>query len=191
LRPLGAPHCELCGAPTAWSVERCRECAGRRLAFWRARAAIAYDGPARPLVRAWKERGLRRVAILAAELVAAHVERPAADVIAYIPPDPIRQLGRGHHPAERLARGLSERWELETATLLRRTGSVRRQTGLPLADRRRNIRKAFAAAAAAPPRVVLVDDVYTTGATADAAARTLRSAGACEVQVVTFARAVR
>jgi ComF family protein len=191
LRPLGVPRCSLCGAPTAWSVERCRECTGRRLAFARARAAIAYDGPARPLVRAWKERGLRQVATLAAELVIAHVERPEADVIAYIPPDPIRQLGRGHHPAERLARELGARWELETATLLRRTDTVRRQTGLPLAERRRNVRNAFAATVAAPDGVVLVDDVYTSGATADAAARALRSVGAREVQVVTFARAVR
>jgi predicted amidophosphoribosyltransferase len=68
---------------------------------------------------------------------------------------------------------------------------VRRQTGLPRADRTRNVRNAFEATSPVPERVVLVDDVYTTGATADAAARALRSAGADEVQVVTFARAVR
>jgi predicted amidophosphoribosyltransferase len=143
-------------------------------------------------VRAWKERGLRPVATLAAELVAAHVEPPTADVITYIPADPIRQLSRGHHPAGRLARELGARWELETVALLRRKGSVRRQTGLPLAERRRNVRDAFAAADATPSgRVLLVDDVYTTGATVDAAARVLRSAGASRVEVVTFARAVR
>ncbi len=142
-------------------------------------------------MRAWKERGLRPVAILAAELVVAHVERPAADVIAYIPADPVRQLGRGHHPAERLAHELGVRWELDQAVLLRRTRAVPRQTGLPRADRARNVRNAFAATSPVPGRVVLVDDVYTTGATADAAARALRSAGAEDVQVVTFARAVR
>lgn len=152
---------------------------------------MAYDGPARALARAWKERGLRPVATLAAELVVAHLERPAADVIAYIPPDPVRQLGRGQHPAERLANELGERWELDQAALLRRTRAVGRQTGLPRADRSRNVRNAFAATSPARGRVVLVDDVYTTGATVDAAARVLRSAGADEVQVVTFARAVR
>jgi len=50
-------------------------------------------------VRAWKERGLRPVAALAAELVTAHVERPAADVITYIPPDGDRSIKRGHQPA--------------------------------------------------------------------------------------------
>jgi ComF family protein len=191
LRPLGPPCCACCGAPTAWPVDRCRECAGRRPAFARARAAVAYDGPARPLVRAWKERGLRPVAALAAELVTAHVERPAADVITYIPPDRVRQLERGHHPAERLADELAERWGIEAGALLRRVGVVRRQTGLPRAERRRNVRDAFGAAATSPARVVLVDDVYTTGATAAAAAAELRRAGARHVEVVTFARAVR
>jgi predicted amidophosphoribosyltransferase len=142
-------------------------------------------------VHAWKERGLRPVATLAAELVSAHVERPAADVITYIPPDPVRQLARGHHPAERLAHELAGRWGLETGALLRRVGVVRRQTGLPRQERRRNVRGAFGAVATSPARIVLVDDVYTTGATAAAAAAALRAAGASYVEVVTFARAVR
>jgi predicted amidophosphoribosyltransferase len=191
LGPLPAPRCTRCGAPTAWAVERCRECAGRRLAFASARAAVAYAGPARPLLRAWKEHGLRRVADLAAELVVAHVEPPAADVIAYIPPDRSRQLRRGRHPAERLARELGSRWCLETAPLLERTRPGTRQTGLRRAERGANVRGAFAATAEAPRTVLLVDDVYTTGATAGAAATALRVAGAARVHVVTFARTVR
>ena len=191
LRPLGPPRCARCGAPTAWPVERCRECAGRRLAFATARAAVAYDGPARALVRAWKERGLRPAARLAAELVAVHVERPAADVITYIPPDAVRQLRRGDHPAERLAAELASRWSLEPASLLYRRTPAGRQTGLPLAERRSNVRGVFAATGAIPRRVVLVDDVYTTGATVAAAATALRAAGAGVVQVVTFARRLR
>ena len=65
------------------------------------------------------------------------------------------------------------------------------QRGLALAERRRNVRAAFRAVASAPARVVLVDDVYTSGSTAAAAASALRGAGATRVEVVTFARAVR
>jgi predicted amidophosphoribosyltransferase len=192
LRILGEPRCALCGAPTAWPVSRCRECAGRRLGFASARAAVAYSSPAPELVRAWKEQGLRRGAILAAELVAAHVERPPADVITYIPPDPERQLRRMGHPAERLAEELGPRWGLEVRRLLARTRNVPRQASLPVEERRRNVRGAFGAADDVPPvRVVLVDDVYTTGSTASAAAAALLSTGASVVHVVTFARTLR
>ena len=185
--------CGRCGAPTLWPVERCRECAGRRLAFRRARAGVAYSGPARALVAAWKEHGLRRAATLAAELITERLEAPAADVITYIPPDPARLLVRGHHPAARLARELAGRWGFPEAALLVRTSAApsSRQVGLPRADRLRNARGAFVAVAAAPRRVVLVDDVYTTGATVSAAATALRRAGARQVEVVTFARTVR
>ncbi|HEY2325987.1 MAG TPA: phosphoribosyltransferase family protein [Gaiellaceae bacterium] len=147
------------------------------------------------LVRAWKERALRRVANLAVELVADAVERPAADVITYIPGDPGRQLTRAGHPAAALAHGLGERWSLPSERLVARTRRVPRQTGLPLDARRRNVRDAFTADGATlrttGARVVLVDDVYTTGATVSAAAAAILRAGATEVCVVTFARALR
>jgi len=185
------PLCMRCGAPTAWAVERCRECSGRRLAFATARSAVAYTGATRDVVRAWKERGLRPFAVLAAGLVAERVPRPTADLITYIPPDRDRSVRRGHHPAQRLARELARRWELELVPLLGRARPVTRQAGLTLEARRRNVRGAFRPAGTVPRRVVLVDDVYTTGATVAAAATALRAGGARRVEVVTFARAVR
>jgi predicted amidophosphoribosyltransferase len=124
--------------------------------------------------------------------VAEVVPRPAADVISHIPADADRSLRRGHHPAERLARELARLWSLDDVRLLRRTHPVARQTGLSRAERRRNVRGAFAPTGErAPATVVLVDDVYTTGATTAAAAAALRAGGARTVHVVTFARAVR
>jgi ComF family protein len=188
---LRAPLCARCGAPTAWPVARCRECAGRRLAFAEARAAVAYDEGARALVRAWKERGLRRVAALAADVVADVLERPPVAALAPVPPDRDRTLRRGHHPASRLAEELGRRWELPVAAVLRRSGQVRQQRGLDLAERRRNVASAFVAAERVPARIALIDDVYTSGATASAAASALRRGGARAVHVVTFARALR
>ena len=161
------------------------------MAFATAVAAFAYAGPARPFVRAWKERGLRLLAPLAAELVAAQVVAPAAHVITYVPPDPARQLTRSCHPAEALAVGLARSWQLPSAALLARTRSAHRQASFPRAGRRANVEGSFTALAEAPERVLLVDDVYTTGSTASAAATALRAAGARRVEVVTFARAVR
>jgi ComF family protein len=191
LRRLGAPRCERCGAPAAWPVERCRECSGRRIAFATARAAVAYDDRARVLVAAWKERGLRKLAELAAELVCEVVPRPRAYTLTFVPADPNRGLERGHNPAERLANELGARWDLPAAPLLSRSHGVAPQRGLPLAERRRNVRGVFQATGNAPRTLVLVDDVYTTGATVSAAATALRKAGARRIEVVTFARAVR
>ena len=110
-----------------------------------------------------------------------------------IPPEPTRLLARGHHPPERLARELATRWCLTDVPLLIRTGgrATVRQTGLARAERLRNARGAFVAVAETPKRVLLVDDVYTTGATVSAAATALKKAGARRIDVVTFARTVR
>jgi predicted amidophosphoribosyltransferase len=145
----------------------------------------------RPLVAAWKERGLRVIAEEAADVIASAVERPRVAALAFVPPDGDRSVKRGHHPAERLARELGARWELPVVPALGRTRAPRRQRGLSLAARRQNVAGAFSARARVPTRLGLVDDVYTTGATASAASSALRAAGARHVEVVTFARAVR
>ena len=94
-------------------------------------------------------------------------------------------LERAHHPAEALARELGAPWGLPLEPLLTRP-HARPQRGLSRVERRRNVATVRAGAARAPPRLVLVDDVYTTGATVSAAASALRRAGAREVHVFTI-----
>jgi predicted amidophosphoribosyltransferase len=183
LPELRPPWCARCGAPTAWPVERCRECAGRRLAFRSARAAVPYDDTVRRIVRRWKEHGLRSLAAAAADVVAARVTRPAVDVVTWVPAEPWRARSRGHHPAERLGRELAERWALPCRPLLVRRGPALRQRGLSRSQRQRN--PAFSALETGLCAALV--DVYTTGATADAAARAL----AGRIDVVTLARTVR
>jgi competence protein ComFC len=186
---IDPPLCARCGAPTAWPVERCRECAGRRLAFASARAAVGYNAAARRLVHAWKERGLRRLAADAAQLVAERLPAPDVDALTFVPADRGRHLERGHNPAERLALELAALWEVPCLPLLERTRGGR-QRGSSAAERR-TVRGAFRARGAVPRQVVVVDDVYTTGATAAAAASALRNGGARRVEAVAFARALR
>jgi predicted amidophosphoribosyltransferase len=189
LQRIELPVCARCGAPTVWPVERCRECTGRRLGFASARAAVGYDAAARRLVHAWKERGLRRLAAEAAQLVAERIATPEVDALTFVPADRIRRLERGHNPAERLALELAALWELPCLPLLERTRGGR-QRGSTAAERR-TVRGAFRATGRAPRKVAVVDDVYTTGATAAAAATALRAAGARRVEAVAFARALR
>lgn len=191
LRRIEPPLCARCGAPTAWPVHRCGECAGRRLAFAHARAVLAYDDRLRPVVVAWKERGLRRLAGWAAAVVRESLARPDAACVVFVPGDPDRRLKRGHHAAERLASELAAEWELPLRPLLTRARGSPRQRGLTQHERRRNVAGAFLAHGHVPARVALVDDVYTTGATANAAASALRSGGARNVEVVTLARTIR
>jgi predicted amidophosphoribosyltransferase len=191
LRLIEAPLCERCGAPTAWPVRRCAECAARRISFAKARAAVAYDEPVRRLVAAWKERGLRRLAGWAAELVGEFLAPPDVAVLTFVPADRDRRLWRGDHAAERLTRELGLRWGLPVAALLERTVGSTRQRGLSRAERRRNVGGVFAPRGPVPRRVGLVDDVYTTGATVNSAASALRKGGARGVEVVTFARTIR
>jgi predicted amidophosphoribosyltransferase len=112
------------------------------------------------------------------------------EALVAAPPDRVRALWRGHHPPQALAERLGERWDLPVLALLARRGESVRQRGLDLRERRRNVAHAFLSGPCTGS-VGLVDDVYTTGATAAAAASALRRAGARRVVVVTFARAVR
>jgi predicted amidophosphoribosyltransferase len=188
LRP---PLCERCGSPGAWPVRRCAECSGRRLSFATARAAVVYDHRARAFVRQWKERGRRSLAEHAAQFVVEVVPRPHVDAIAFVPGDPERARERGDVPPRGLARALAPRWQLPVVDILRREVALPRQRGLTLADRRRNVRGSVSSVARAPRAVALVDDVYTSGATANASAAALKRAGARRVEIVTLARAVR
>lgn len=188
---LAPPVCERCGSPGPWPVRRCAECAGRRLAFVSGRSAIVYDAKARTFVRAWKEHGRRRLAREAAAIVVEVVAPLSVDALVPVPGDPERAWERGDVPARALAREIASAWRCEVLDVLVRTRPLRRQRGLALDERRRNVRGSVTARADVPREVCIVDDVYTSGATVDACARACRSAGARVVQVVTFARAVR
>src|SRR5207247_9941036 len=119
------------------------------------------------------------------------VPPPGVDALTFVPPDPDRGLKRGHHPPRQLAEQLAEHWDLPLAGPLRRRRAAKRQRGLSRAERRRNVAGIFAVKGPVPSSVALVDDVLTSGATANAAASALRKAGARRVEIVTFARVVR
>jgi predicted amidophosphoribosyltransferase len=181
--------CARCGLPAERPLDDCARCRGRRMGFESAAAALLFDGAARDLVHAFKDGGLRGLAVPAAALMALVLSRPAVDVVTWVPADPLREAMRGYHPARLLAEQLALRWDVPSRPLLRAPLWRRPQRGLTRAQRRANVREAFTAPAAVAGRVGLIDDVHTTGATLTAAALALRRAGAGAVVAATLARA--
>jgi len=163
--------------------------------FGRARAAVLYDGTARDLVHRLKyDDRLDLAPTLARMMAGAGVELVAeADCLVPVPLHRWRLWRRRFNQAALLARGLSTLTGLPTdAQALARVKATRSQVGLTRAARARNLQGAFRVPEAARPglqgrRVLLVDDVTTTGATANAAARALLRAGAAKVDLLTFA----
>jgi predicted amidophosphoribosyltransferase len=192
---LPGNRCARCGAPAGPGVRACPECRGRALAFRSAWAAFAYDGAGRGLVAALKRRGMLSVAaFMGAELAARAPEKLLGGTLVPVPAHSRRWLSHGFNPAASLAAATAAVAGLPVSDLLARAGPERTQTGLGRSERLRSAGgevRLRRRARLPPGALVLVDDVYTTGATLDACARKLRSAGADRVLALTFARTTR
>jgi ComF family protein len=190
---LRDPRCSRCGAPLPHRESRCRECRGRALAFVHAWSAFAYEGIAREVVSALKARGLLVLAAFMAREVSTRA--PAgllSGTLVPVPAHALRRRRHGFNQARAIARPLGRAASLPVGDVLRRVHAPA-QVGLERRARLSNARGSvrLRAGASPPPRAVLVDDVYTTGASLDACARALLESGTHEVVAVTFARALR
>ena len=164
-------------------------------------AAVWLEPPVSDWIHAFKypPRGLRGLApgplAVVAELAARSALRPpgpAPDLVVPVPLHPRRLRARGFNPALAVARAVARSARARVApTALERLRDTPSQTGLDAAGRRRNVRGALHARGPVPPRIWLVDDVVTTGATLREAARALRRAGAESVIAVCAARTPR
>ena len=199
LRFLERPWCAVMGTPFTHDMGEgflSAEAIANPPPFERARAAVAYSGVARQMVQGLKYTDRTDLAPwMARWMVRAGAELIAdADVVVPVPLHWRRFLSRRFNQSAELARAIAGLAHLPfEPTAIRRVKLTRQQVGLALGSGEDNVRAAFAV----PPeaeiavrgrRVLVVDDVYTTGATVSAVARALKKGGAAAVDVLTFAR---
>lgn len=189
------PRCQTCALPVPAGVTHCGHCRRTPPPWERCLVATSYQWPWTRCIAQFK---FQQEPGLAAPLAAMMADTPgiaaaleAAEIVLPIPMSAERLAQRGYNPAQLLAQQLHGA-RLRTDWLLR-VRDTPPQRDLPRADRLNNVRGAFAlhptrAAALHDRRVVLVDDVMTTGASLAEAARALRAAGAAQITTLAFAR---
>lgn len=196
---IDGPLCDGCGAPFEYDLGegvRCAACMAKPRAFSRARAACLYDDVSRGPILQLKHADRTDLAPLFARWISRSARDllETADAIAPVPLHPGRLLGRRYNQAAEIARPLSRLSGVpylpDTLVRGRATAS---QGGKSASGRRRNVAAAFAvpparAARIMGKRVLLIDDVMTTGATLEGCARALLAAGAARVDVAVVAR---
>jgi ComF family protein len=196
---LGAPCCAACGLPFAYDLgpdALCGACTRAHPAFTSARAAVRYDEESRKLILAFKHGDRLHLA----PALAAWMRRAGSDLIAeadLVVPVPLhwtRLFARRYNQAAVLARAVAWGGPEFGADLLVRRRRTPSQGKRNAEARRRNVAGAFAVKRGrnvAGKRVLLIDDVLTTGATLEECAKVLLRAGAARVDALTLARTVR
>ena len=190
---VGPAPCASCGRRGAWLCATCLQEARGAIpgpcppGVDRVVAAWAYEGGPRSLVLRLKLRHLSGAAepLVAGMVTAARRALVDADRITWVPARRRDISARGFDHAEVLARGVASQLGLPVAPLLTRRGLQQDQSGLDRARRMENLKGAFAATDTPPRRVLLVDDLITTGATAGACAAALKAAGAVDLTLLT------
>jgi ComF family protein len=196
---IEAPFCDGCGAPFEYDLgpgARCPACQARKPAFDHARAACLYDEHSRDLILKLKHADRTDLSGLFARWLSRAIAdiAPEIDAVTPVPLHRWRLLGRRYNQAAEIARPLARMTGLTyfPDAIVRRRATAS-QGGRSGSGRRRNVAGVFAV----PPgwrsrvegkRILLIDDVLTTGATAEGCARALKAAGAARVDVAVIAR---
>lgn len=186
------PVCRQCSEALASpSLDLCLRCGTRVRSFDRAISLGPYDDGWRELLHAFKFAREKAVGWWFAKDLGARLaaEGEGIDVVTHVPMTRSEERARGFNPSRFLARATARRLGLPERRLLAKTRTTSPQRTLRAGERETNLRGAFCAVRSGRGAVLLVDDLLTTGATADECARTLKEAGFDRVVILTVAHA--
>ena len=196
--PFEDPLCEHCGFPLpARGFEdalqkRCRDCGDQDYFLDRVRAFGSYEGPVRIMHHAFKFEGMEslktNIAIKMADMTTGHF-LDGVEALTAVPLSPERERERGYNPASLIAEEISRQVNIPTRALLKKSLSTRPQMSLKRAERMKNPLGAYSVVEGnLPTKIILIDDVYTTGATLEECAKVLKKAGVVWVGALVFGR---
>lgn len=184
MRIIRDPYCFSCGKQLSLETEEyCSDCCTGRHRYRRGRALLQYEGREKEAIHKIKYENkreyLRSLAETMAEVLGNEIQLWDIDVCVPIPMYPAKKRRRGFNQSELLAKELGKQLGIAVDTsILKKTVDTGEQKKLSVKERRENLKDAFEAENCEGLRILLVDDVYTTGSTMDAAAEILEEAGA-------------
>lgn len=184
--------CAHCGRASVIPTEYCDTCKGKLTAIDKGRSTFEYDKPISGLIKRAKYEGERYILTAFAEYLALVCFKNyfAADFIVYVPMTKRAERKRGYNHGRILAEKTAEIVNIPVIDCLEKTRETKRQAKLDGEQRRKNLIGAFKVtdkSAVKDKTVLIIDDVTTTGATAEAIAEVLKKAGACSVLLATVA----
>lgn len=193
LVPAEPPWCLRCAEPLRSGRSHCPPCSSRLFACGIIRAAFLYRGPMPSLVHAFKYNGRVTAARLAGQWMAQALERfpelGGFDALVPVPLHPARLRERGYNQAGLLATEISAHTGLPVRELLTRRTNTKQQWTLGRAERLKNLKGAFVCGpGVAGSRILIIDDICTSGASLEACAQALQEAGAAKVSGYVLAR---
>jgi len=192
------PHCKTCGRPVDRAGSVCSECRKTRFHFTRAYSAYIYDGAMKEVIHLFKYKS--RISLsehLGMLMIESLREEPdmlkGIDIITAVPLDNRRLRERGFNQSKVLAARIAKEFVIPLSDILEKTVRTRHQNELSRDERLQNLTGAFMVrrgAAVQDFRILLIDDVMTTGSTLNECSKTLIEAGAKEVRCLTLARGI-
>jgi len=201
IKPIKPPVCGLCGRHFEGEITVefvCEDCRNRKIYYDRARSAVKYDGSVVKALHAYKYNNAMWFEPFLAQMLIKKAKEEINggdwDCIVPVPLHFVRKNERGFNQAERLSERLSDALKIPVNTrILKRVKYTETQTALERHKRSENVKNAFALRDnklnIKGLRIILIDDVMTTGATVNECAKTLRKGGASSIFVLTLARA--